>query len=78
MAIPISTPSVVDLNLKSFTGLSGDHFQVVAALPFNRVPVAATVANSQVSVSSTQLLLNTYKPTGATHAEIAVETNPIR
>lgn len=78
MAIPISTPAVVDLNLKSFDGASGDKFQVIGAVPFNRVPVAATQANSQISVSSTAILLNSSKPVGATHAEIAVESNAIR
>jgi len=78
MAIPISTPTVTDLNLKSFTGLSSQEIQVVGAVPFNRVPVAATQGNSQISVASTALLLNTFKPAGATHAEIAVEGQAIR
>jgi hypothetical protein len=78
MAIPISTPTTPELYLKSFTGVSGDHFQVVGAVPFPRTPVAATIANSQMNVTSTVLLLNNFKPTGATHAEIAVESNPIR
>lgn len=78
MAISISTPTVADAQLKSFAGLNSEQFQVVGAVPFNRVPVAATQANSQISVASTALLLNTYKPAGATHAEIAVETQAIR
>jgi hypothetical protein len=78
MAIPISTPTVPDISLKSFTGLSSNEFQVVGAVPFNRVPVAATQANSQISVTSTAVLLNTFKPAGATYAEIAIETNGIR
>ena len=78
MAIPISTPTTPDAYLKSFPGLNNEQFQVIGAVPFNRVPVAATVANSQISVASTALQLNTYRPSGATHAEIAVETNAIR
>lgn len=78
MAIGISIPTVPEANLKSFTGLSGEHFQVTGVVPFNRVPVAATQANSQLSVGSTSVLLNTFKPSGATFAEIAIEVAAIR
>ena len=78
MGIPISTPTVPDVTLKSFTGLSSNEIQVVGAVPFNRVPVAATLANSAISVGSSSVLLNNSKPSGATHAEICIETQAIR
>lgn len=78
MPIPISTPAHPDLNVKSFTGLNGDHFQVVGTTPFNRVVVAATQANSQISVTTTALALSSFMPVGATFAEIYVEGNNIR
>jgi len=78
MAIPISTPTVPDVTLKSFTGLSGHEFQIIGSVPFNRVPVAATFANSQISVASTSVSLSTFQPAGATFAEINIGSNPIR
>lgn len=79
MAIGISTPTIADATLKSFQGLSGHEFQIVGSVPFNRVPVAASLANSQVSVdATTALLLNSIKPAGATFAEINVGTQACR
>ncbi len=56
----------------------GSRIQVVFSAPFARTPVAATLANSQISVSSTSVSLSTYLPSGATHAEIAVDGANIR
>lgn len=78
MAIGISTPTVADVTLKSFTGASGHEIQVVGSVPFNRVPVAATLANSAISVGASAVLLNNSKPAGATHAEICIEQQAVR
>lgn len=56
----------------------GSEAQMVFSAPYGRIPVNATLTNSQVTVSSSSVLLNTYKPTGATHAEIAVDGADIR
>lgn len=76
MGIAISEPTVPDKTVRTVTANSQE-LQVVLSAPHNRIPVAATLANSQVSIGSTAVNLNTHKPTGATHAEIACE-GPIR
>lgn len=78
MAIGISEPTVPDKQVRSIPGANGDHLQTVFSAPHGRTPVAATLANSQISVGATSVLLNTYKPAGATHAEIAVDGAAIR
>lgn len=56
----------------------GSHAQVVYSAPFGRSPVAATFTNSQITVSSSAVSLSTFLPSGATHAEIAVDGANIR
>jgi len=55
-----------------------EHIQVVGVTPYNLVPVAATQANSQISVTTTSVNLSAYMPVGATHAEISVAGNNVR
>jgi hypothetical protein len=78
MAIPVDTPTVTDANLKSFTGLSGHHFQSVGMVSGNLGVVAASAAQSTISVGSSSVLLNDSKPTGAIIAEIVIDGNDIR
>lgn len=77
MAIPISTPTVTDLTIRSVQGTGSHEMQVVFSAPHPRTPIAATIANSQIQVlPSAAVSLNV--PAGATHAEIAVDVADIR
>lgn len=79
MPIGISTPTVPDLTVRSTAGTSGHEMQVVFSAPHPRTPVAATLANSQFTVdATTAVALSTKLPSGATHAELAVDTNDVR
>lgn len=74
MAIPISTPTIPDLNVRSVPGTSSHEIQVVFSAPHPRTPVAALAADSQFSVDTTAAVsLSTHLPAGATHAEIAID-----
>jgi hypothetical protein len=79
MPIPISTPTVADLNLRSVQGSSSHEMQVVFSAPHPRTAVAATLANSQFTVDATTAVsLASKVPAGATHAELAVDSADLR
>lgn len=56
----------------------GSQAQMVFSAPFGRIPVSATLTNSQFTVTSSAVSLSTYKPATATHAEMAVDGAAIR